>query len=79
MEFEKVECVQAFYDDWYCEVFYQFITIPAIDDNNWAISRGGDVAYNLFTDRGTQVDYPNELLELLRYIPENIEIEGLGE
>ncbi|EOZ5069696.1 TPA: hypothetical protein L3F84_000750 [Enterobacter cloacae] len=77
MEFEKVEFVSAFYDDYCGEVFYVFDTIPKIGHGGWAISRGGDVAYDLSCDRLLQSDYPNELIFLTNYIPESVEIDGL--
>jgi len=77
MEFEKVVCTHAFYDDYYCDVFYAFETIPQIGHGEWAISRGGDVVYDLLYDRFLQNGYPNELIFLTDYIPESIEIEGI--
>lgn len=79
MKFEKIECTSAFYDEYTGTVFYCFDTIPVIGHNEWAISEGGDVAYDLLCDRYEQVDFPNELLDLLSYIPDDIEIEGLEE
>ena len=79
MNFEKIECNYAFYDDFSCEIFYAFETIPVIDHGEWAISQGGGVAYNLMNDNITQTDFPEELLQLLDYIPDDIEIEGLEE
>lgn len=76
MNFEKIECNYAFYDDYSCEIFYAFETIPVIGHGEWAISQGGDVAYNLMNDNITQTDFPEELLQLLEYIPDDIEIEG---
>lgn len=79
MEFEKVECTYAFYDDFSCQIYYAFDTIPQIGHGEWAISRGGDCAYDLRWDNITQTDFPNELMFLLDYIPEDIEIDGLDE
>nr|DAE36484.1 MAG TPA: hypothetical protein [Caudoviricetes sp.] len=75
MEFEKIKCVSAFYDEDTDIVFYNFSTIPQIENGDWAISEGGDVAYNTRTDRITQDDFPPELLELLPYIDYDIEVE----
>ncbi|WP_411750022.1 hypothetical protein [Serratia marcescens] len=77
MEFMKIKCTGAFYDEYYGAVFYTFDTVPQIGHGYWAISEGGDSAYNTLNDQVTQVDYPEELLMLLEHIPENIEIEGL--
>lgn len=77
MNFKKIKCTGAFYDNYYGTVFYTFDTIPQIGHGYWAISEGGDAAYNTLNDQVTQVDYPNELLILLSHIPENIKIEGL--
>ncbi|MGL5016388.1 MAG: hypothetical protein ACRC6V_19240 [Bacteroidales bacterium] len=77
MKFKKIKCIQAFYDPDYATVFYGFQTDPQVGHGEWAISEGGDVAMDLRTERTTQVDYPNELLELLEYIPANMKIEGL--
>lgn len=79
MKFKSIKCTQAFYDDYSGTVFYAFETVPVIGHGEWAISSGGDVAYDLRTDRMTQSDFPNELLILLSHIPDNIDIEGLEE
>ncbi len=79
MEFQKIKCVYAFLDDYTGCIFYAFDTVPEIGHGEWAISSGGDCAYDLRTDRITQTDFPNELLSLLSYIPDDIEIEGLEE
>ena len=79
MNFEKIECIYAFYDDYTGDVFYQFNTVPQIDHGEWAISRGGDTAYDTMCDFITQDEFPPELIELVEYIPEDIEIEGLEE
>jgi hypothetical protein len=80
-KFEKVEFLEAFYDDWSGEVFYSFRTIPEIGHGEWAISSGGDTAYDLLYDRITQTEFPEELLLLCDYIPDlsDDEIEGLEE
>lgn len=78
MKFEKIKCTYAFYDDYTSDIFYAFETVPVIDHGEWAISRSGDAAYNLQNDNITQ-NFPNELLILLEYIPDDIEIEGLDE
>lgn len=77
MNFEEIECHYAFFDDYTGEIFYAFKTTPVIGHGEWAISRGGDAAYDLSNDNITQTDFPTELLILLEYIPDNIEIEGL--
>ena len=79
MEFEKIECTYAFYDEDIGNIFYAFETIPKIDDGEWSISQGGDVAYNLRTDRLVESGFPEELLSLLDFIPDDIEIDGLEE
>jgi len=75
--FKNVEFIRAFYDDCTEEVFYCFKTLPQIDHGDWAISAGGDVAYDLCCENITQQDFPSGLINLLEYIPENVEIEGL--
>lgn len=79
MEFEKIECVSAFYDDYSSTIFYMFDTIPTIGHGEWAISSGGDCAYDVMTDNITQDQFPIELMELLAYIPDDIDIEGWDE
>lgn len=79
MEFEKIECVYAFYDDENGDVYYSFKTTPQIDHGEWAISSGGDSVWDLRGDYWTQEDFPKELLLLVEHIPEDIEIEGLEE
>lgn len=79
MKFENVEFSHAFYDDYTGVVFYAFNTVPQIGHGEWAISEGGDVAYNLMNDNITQIDYPHELGYLTEYIPDNVEIEGYDE
>lgn len=76
--FQKVKCTQAFYDDYSGTVFYAFDTVPQIGHGEWAITRGGDIAYDLLRDRIVE-DYPNELIHLTNYIPDDIEIDGLEE
>ena len=77
--YTKVEFSHAFYDDWCGEVFYAFRTTPQIGHGEWAISAGGDTAYDLLHDNITQTDFPDDLLLLLEHIPENVEIDGLEE
>lgn len=77
MEFKNVEFAHAFYDDWSGNVYYAFKTVPQIDHGEWAISSGGDTAYDLLHDVITQTDFPSELMHLVEHIPENAEIEGL--
>lgn len=79
MEFEKIECTYAFYDDYSSNIFYFFKTIPEIDHGEWAISSGGDCAYDMSTDHITQDEFPIELMALLEFIPNDIEIDGLDE
>lgn len=74
--FEKIACVYAFYDSYYGDIFYNFETIPQIGHGEWAITRGGDSAYDLRTDQVTQTEFPDELLLLLDNIPSDIEIES---
>lgn len=77
MNFEKIECKGAFYDDYYETVFYEFCTVPEIDGGNWAISRDGDSAFNLLSEQVTQSGFPIELMQLIEHIPADIKIEGL--
>lgn len=77
MDFKEIRFCNAFYDSYWGTVFYSFDTVPKIGHGHWAISEGGDAAYNLLNDYVTQRDFPDELLELLEYIPDNVEIEGL--
>lgn len=79
MKFEKVECAYAFYDEFSSSIYYSFDTVPKIGHGEWAISSGGDCAYDLRTDFITQDEFPIELLSLLEYIPDDIEIDGLEE
>lgn len=79
MQFEKVECIYAFYDEQSSNIYYAFDTVPVIGHGEWAISSGGDSAYDLRFDRLVECGYPNELLDLLEYIPDDIEIDGLEE
>ncbi|ANS06148.1 hypothetical protein BI032_gp273 [Citrobacter phage vB_CfrM_CfP1] len=79
MKFEKIKCTYAFYDNYCDTIFYAFDTVPVIGHGEWAISRGGDVAYDLQTDRITQTGFPNELMSVLNYITDDIEIDGLEE
>lgn len=79
MNFEKVECTYAFYDEYSSSIYYAFKTVPVIGHGEWAISSGGDCAYNLSNDFITQDEFPIELLSLLEYIPDDIEIEGWDE
>lgn len=76
MNFKKVICTHAFYDEDYGEIFYSFDTVPQIGHGEWAISRGGDTVYDLLHDRVMQGGYPEELNALTDYIPDDIEIEG---
>lgn len=76
MKFEKIEFSHAFYDDYYDMVFYTFNTVPQIGHGNWAISEGGDVAYNMLNDNVTQTNFPEELMYLLDHIPDGVDIEG---
>lgn len=76
MEFESIECTYAFFDDFSGSIFYAFETVPQIDHGEWAISSGGDIAYNLANDNITQDGFPLELLTLLNHIPDDIEIDG---
>ncbi|MGL4521773.1 MAG: hypothetical protein ACRCWQ_04425 [Bacilli bacterium] len=78
MEFTKIECTHAFYDEYWGTAFYVFDTIPEIGHGEWAISEGGDVVYDLLYDRVVQ-NYPAELSCLVDHIPDDIEIEGLEE
>ena len=75
MKFEKIEFSHAFYDSYYDTTFYAFNTVPKIGHGNWAISEGGDTAYNLSNDHVTQSDFPTELVQLIEYIPDDPEIE----
>lgn len=77
MRFKKIHFNHAFYDNWTDQVFYAFYTAPQIDHGEWAISAGGDTAYDLCSDVVTQTDFPEELLELIEYIPNNVKVEGL--
>lgn len=79
LEFEKIECVSAFYDDFSSTIFYVFNTVPVIGHGEWAISGGGDCAYDLRTDHITQDEFPHELMLLLDHIPEDIHIEDWDE
>lgn len=79
MSFDKIECTHAFYDDYTGTIFYAFDTIPVIGHGEWAISGGGDLAYDLRTDRIHETEFPNELISLLEYISDDVEIEGLEE
>lgn len=78
-KFERIECVYAFYDDYSDQVFYQFETRPEIGHGEWAISRGGDVAYDMRFDRVCQDDFPSELIILTSHIPIDIFIDGIEE
>lgn len=79
MTFEEIECTYAFYDDYSSEIFYAFRTVPQIGHGEWAISAGGDTAYDMSNDNITQEDFPIELLQLLGHIPDEIEVDGLEE
>lgn len=74
MIFKKIKCVSAFHDDYTETTFYCFSTIPKIGNGEWAISSGGDIAYNTATDCITQDNFPEELLQLLPHIDYSIEV-----